>query len=363
MKLKDVLFVVGARPNFIKIAPLCVALREAGGFPFRIVHTGQHYDASMSDIFFMELNIPRPDFFLSIGSGGHGVQTGKMMIELERLCLKHGFGSIVVIGDVNSTLAGALVGSKLHIPVAHIEAGLRSYNRMMPEEINRVATDHISDLLFAPSEKAMHILAGEGLAKRSVFSGDVMFDMIRIGLDLAFERSTILDSLQLKPGAFYLATLHRPYNVDEPYQLKQIIKALSAIDEKIILSTHPRLKKNLELFGIEPGPNIHISSPLGYLDFIFLEKHAKRIITDSGGVQKEAYFLETPCITLRPETEWVETVETGANLLVRDRSKEAILEAIYAEINPNFESQPYGDGNASQIILNHLADLLHSGTS
>lgn len=358
MKSGDILFVVGARPNFIKIAPICHALSKDGSFPFKIVHTGQHYDQNMSDVFFEELEIPDPDFFLNVGSGGHGEQTGKMMVEMEKLCLEHKFAAIVVIGDVNSTIAGALVGVKLHIPVVHVESGLRSFNRSMPEEINRIATDHISDILFAPTQLAMDNLNNEGLLERSFFSGDVMYDMILKGQQLAAEKSTILGQFGLEPRQFYLGTLHRPYNVDDPAQLKEIIGALSDVELPVILAAHPRLKKRLEEFNIKAGSNIHISEPLGYLDFVMLQMNAQKVVTDSGGVQKEAFFVQTPCVTLRSETEWVETVDTGANLLVQERSKNNILQAVEKEQHPRYHEKPYGDGNASGLIINTIKNHL-----
>ncbi len=351
---KSLLFVVGARPNFIKIAPICVALRKASNLSFKILHTGQHYDQLMSDIFFQELEIPAPDFHLNIGSAPHGVQTGQMMIEMEKLCDDHAFIGIVVIGDVNSTLAGAMVGAKRNIPVIHIESGLRSYNRSMPEEINRIATDHVSDLLFAPTQLAMQNLQKEGLAERSFFSGDVMYDMILQGLELASTRSDILNQLSLYPDDYFLATLHRPYNVDDPHQLRQIMTGLSNIGKQVLLSAHPRLHKQMKKFEIQAGENVKITQPFGYFDFIVLEKNALKIITDSGGIQKEAFFLQTPCVTLRPETEWVETVETRANILVKDRTAASILEAAFENTSPAFDQRPYGNGNASEIIVEKL---------
>lgn len=360
MNNKTLLFVVGARPNFIKIAPICNVLRRHSGISFQIVHTGQHYDQAMSDIFFQELSIPAPDYNLNIGSGGHGKQTGVMMEKLEELCLAHSFAAIVVIGDVNSTLAGALVGAKLNIPVVHVESGLRSFNRSMPEEINRIATDHVSDLLFAPTRLAMENLEREGLGDRAQFSGDVMYDMILQGVELAKNRSDILDQQGLHPKEYYLATLHRPYNVDDPAQLGAIIKGLSRLEAKVVLSAHPRLRKNLERFGIGINGNIQMTEPFGYLDFVVLENNARKIITDSGGVQKEAFFLEVPCVTLRPETEWVETVETGANVLVRERTAEAILEAVTRQVSPRYHERPYGEGNASEKIITAIQAYLHS---
>ena len=358
MNKGDILFVVGARPNFIKIAPICLALKRRNIDAFKIVHTGQHYDEIMSDIFFEELNIPSPDFNLHIGSGTHGKQTGDMMGKMEQLCFDHKFSSIVVIGDVNSTVAGALVGAKLNIPIVHIESGLRSFNRSMPEEINRIVTDHISDLLFAPTQLAMDNLAKEGLTERSFFSGDVMFDMILEGGKVAKEKSTILNTYELEPKEYFLATLHRPYNVDDPDKLTQIMNGLSGLDKKVLLSAHPRLRKYLEKFDIKVGDNVKITQPFGYLDFVMLQQHAKKIITDSGGVQKEAFFLKIPCVTLRPETEWVETVETGANILVKERRTEDIIHAAFMENHPDFDAKPYGDGKASELIIDKILELV-----
>ena len=354
MDTNSILFVVGARPNFVKIAPVCQALREQGGLSYQIAHTGQHYDRMMSGIFFEELAIPAPDFHLRAEGKTHARQTGEIMMKLEALCQAHTFTALVVIGDVNSTLAGALAGSKLQIPVAHIEAGLRSFNRCMPEEINRIATDHISSLLFAPSHTAMANLKREGLESRSCFSGDVMYDMILKGLKIAERQSSILAELRLEPRGYYLATLHRPYNVDDGRQLREIIAGLSRLEEKVILAAHPRLRKNLKRFGIVPGSNIQLSEPLGYLDFILLEKNAIKIVTDSGGIQKEAFFIGTPCVTLRPETEWMETVAAGANILVKCRTADAIARAVSCEKVPQYGNKPYGNGRAGEIIVEAL---------
>lgn len=356
MNSRDLLLVVGARPNFIKLAPICKVLQAKNELSFKIVHTGQHYDEKMSDIFFKELDIPAPDFNLNIGSATHGKQTGSMMIELEKLCIEHRFGAIVVIGDVNSTLAAALVGAKLNIPVAHVESGLRSYNRTMPEEINRIATDHVSDLLFAPTQKALENLIQEGLKDRSFFSGDVMYDTILYGLGRAKNQSKVFDQLNVDREDYYLATLHRPYNVDDETQLAQIFEGYASLNRKIILSAHPRLKKNLDKFGIKPAEHVEITPPLGYLDFILLQNHAIKVITDSGGVQKEAFFLKRPCVTLRSETEWVETVEAQANTLVKERTAQNIVQAVERKMTPNFEENPYGDGQASQLIVERIED-------
>ncbi len=349
--LPTILFVVGARPNFIKLAPLCCAAQKTTDINFRILHTGQHYDDSMSAVFFKELEIPKPDYCLNISPGTHARQTANIMIGLEDLCLHSCFAAMVLIGDVNSTLAGALVAAKLNIPIAHVEAGLRSFNRSMPEEINRIATDHMADLLFAPTKTAMKNLNREGLSDRSWFSGDVMYDMALRAIKLARKKTQILSKLDIEADQFYLSTLHRPYNVDEAVQLREIIKALSGLDKKVVLPAHPRLQKNLSKFNISPGKNIKLTPPLGYLEFITLEKNAAKIITDSGGIQKEAFFLERPCITLRPETEWTETTMCGANVLVKERTAEAIKEKVMQQNKTQFNTRPYGDGKASEKIM------------
>lgn len=348
------LFVIGARPNFVKMAPICRVMRDYPEINYSIVHTGQHYDRLMSDVFFSELEIPEPDYHLNIGSGPHGEQTGKMMGAIERICLQGSFAGIIVIGDVNSTLAGALAAAKLNLPVAHVEAGLRSYNRQMPEEVNRIVADHVSDLLFAPSRRAMDNLRREGLEDRAIFSGDVMYDMALAGLERAERRPSVLARWSLLPREYYLTTLHRPYNVDNPETLREIMAGLSALEDKVLLPAHPRLRKNLGAFNVRYGPNIFLAPPLGYLDFIRAVRNARCIFTDSGGVQKEAFFLQTPCITLRPETEWVETVESGANLLVVERTRSTILAAAAYDFSPRFDDRPYGDGHASEVIVRTL---------
>lgn len=359
--MQPILFVVGARPNFIKMAPLCLVLKKFNNCPYQIVHTGQHYDEEMSKIFFEELGITKPAFSLDVGSGGHGYQTGRMLVELEDICKKNEFSCIVVIGDVNSTLAGALVGAKLNIPVAHVESGLRSFNRNMPEEINRIATDHISDLLFAPTQLAMDNLKSENLDNRSIFSGDVMYDMLLHGLKIAESKSNIIKKLNLTPGGYYLSTLHRPYNVDNAQQLKEILDALGQLDRIVVIAAHPRLRKMIAMNNISLSKNLKIMKPLGYLDFLWLQKNAFKVITDSGGVQKEAFFVQVPCITLRPETEWMETIEYGANILVKRRSSAEILTAINSHRKPDYSASPYGTGNASDIIVKEL--LKHYGDS
>ena len=298
--------IVGARPQFIKLAPL--SSRLAGLHDEVIVHTGQHYDYLMSEKIFIDLGIRKPDIHLEIGSGSHASQTGEMMVKLEAAMMEHKPDAVIVFGDTNSTLAGAVTAAKLNIPIIHIEAGLRSYNKNMPEEINRIATDHISEYLFVPTQTAASILKREGLEKNTFFTGDIMVDTMENNIKIALQKSTIISDLKLGDSEYNLLTLHRNYNVDNTAILENLLNQLGTLDEKIIFPVHPRTKKMLGT-TYEVPENIHLTAPQGYLDFITLEHSAKRIITDSGGIQKEAYILRKPCITLRTETEWVETVE------------------------------------------------------
>ena len=308
-----IISIVGARPQFIKLAPLSEKL--ASDHNEIIVHTGQHYDFAMSNQIFSDLGIRNPDFHLGVGSGSHAAQTGDMMKALEDVMVKENPGLVIVFGDTNTTLAGALAASKLNIPLVHVEAGLRSYNRAMPEEVNRVVTDHVSEYLFAPTETASRLLEGEGLKEKTYVTGDIMVDTIRKNLPVAIEKSTILSDLEIEKAGYNLLTLHRNYNVDNPEILVNILDQLDMLGELIIFPVHPRTKKNIENTEIS-WKNILLTEPLGYIDFIAAEYYSKRIITDSGGIQKEAFILGHPCITLRTETEWVETVEAGWNLLV-----------------------------------------------
>ena len=319
---------VGARPQFIKLAPLSRALREEGLNEI-IVHTGQHYDDNMSDIFFEELNIPEPDYNLGIGSGSHGEQTGKMLIAIEEVLLKEKPDLVIVYGDTNSTLAGALASSKLHIKLAHVEAGLRSFNKNMPEEINRIVADHLSDILFCPTETAIKNLEKEGITKGVYLVGDIMFDALMHFSRLSEEKSKILEDLKLSPKEYYLLTIHRAENTDSFDRLKNILLAIAQFKRKVVFPIHPRTKKRIKEFGLEKyvkNDNILLIDPVGYLDMISLEENALAIFTDSGGVQKEAFWLRVPCITLRDETEWIETVNYGWNRLV-GADIEKILEA------------------------------------
>jgi UDP-GlcNAc3NAcA epimerase len=319
--------IVGARPQFIKLAPLSRKLRTK--HQEIIIHTGQHYDDAMSASLFADLNIPAPDYNLDIRSSGHGVQTGRMLEHLESVLIKEGGDLVIVFGDTNTTLAGALAAVKLHLPVLHIEAGLRSYNRKMPEEINRVAVDHISDYLFAPTSKAMTNLRSESLITRTRLTGDIMVDALRENSETARLHSRILQRFGLRQEEFYLLTLHRPYNVDDKETLRHILSELERLDKPVIFPVHPRTNRTITTLNVKKNPHCIMIQPLGYLDFICLMLHADKIITDSGGIQKEAYLLRKPCITLRTETEWTETVDEGWNILAAATSA-GIAETVMA---------------------------------
>jgi len=341
--------VVGARPQFIKAAPVSRVLRRS--HQEILIHTGQHYDANMSDIFFDELHIPRPDFHLGIGSGRHGVQTGAILEKVEEVLIQETPDALLVYGDTNSTLAGALAASKLHIPVIHIEAGLRSFNRRMPEEINRVLTDHLSSWLFCPTETAVKNLAAEGITKGVSKNGDVMYDAFLYNLELAKEKSNILQMHDLKPKSYVLCTIHRAENTDDPARLTQILKAVSKISLPVVLPLHPRTRKIVHQLGLTSLlDRVNVLEPVGYLDMIALEANTLKLVTDSGGVQKEAYFAGVPCITMRDETEWVETVEVGWNRLTgADEGK--ILEAVETFNPPEHRPTIFGEGKAAEQFV------------
>lgn len=344
-----ILDIVGARPQFIKLAPVLKAIErhncEGPSTPIEevLIHTGQHYDYQMSQVFFDELGIKAPDYHLGVGSGSHGHQTGEMLKRIEEVLLQGKPDWVVVYGDTNTTLAGALAAAKLHIPVAHIEAGLRSFNRRMPEEVNRVLTDHVSDLLFCPTEAAVANLRREGFtnilnsghllpldyAPRTMDNGpvvantgDVMYDAVLLYSELAQQKTDILPRLGLAPGGYALATVHRAENTDDPERLHAIFTGLANIARgglPVIVPLHPRTRRSLSFAPSTPYPSnsrLRLIDPVSYLDMLILEKNAKVILTDSGGVQKEAFFFQVPCVTLREETEWVETVEAGWNTLV-----------------------------------------------
>ncbi|WP_346939235.1 non-hydrolyzing UDP-N-acetylglucosamine 2-epimerase [uncultured Clostridium sp.] len=350
-----ILTVIGARPQFIKASVVSTKLRE--NHTEILVHTGQHYDSNMSDIFFEELGIPKPDYNLEIGSGGHGIQTGKMLQYLDKICTDEKPDLVLVYGDTNSTLAGALAASKLLIPVVHIEAGLRSFNKSMPEEQNRILTDHISDLLFVPSDTAIINLRNEGITNGVYNTGDVMYDTINHFKEKAEVKSSILNDLNITKKNYILSTIHRAENTNDINRLSSILTALNSANEDIILPLHPRTKKFIKDYGLKIGAKVHIINPVGYLDMIKLMNNSKKIVTDSGGIQKEAYFLEVPCITMRDETEWIETVNNGWNIIVGSNT-EKILHAI-KNFNPiTIPEKVFGNGNASEIITNIISEYI-----
>lgn len=353
-----ILTIVGARPQFIKAASLSRYLKSFSDIKEIILHTGQHYDNNMSDDFFSELDIPIPDYNLQVGSDTPARQTGKMMMGIEDVVLKEWPDSILIYGDTNSTLAGAIAGSKLHIPVGHVEAGLRSYDREMPEEINRIVSDAVSTILFCPTETAVNNLKKEGITKGVYNVGDIMFETYLYYKNQAQKNFTILNRLNLEPKEFTLCTIHRASNTDNTENLKNIFIGLTNSKGIIILPLHPRTKEKIiknKSLKKYIGQNIRIIKPIGYFDMVCLEANAKKIVTDSGGVQKEAYFNKVPCITLRENTEWVETIEEGVNKLV-GVDPEKIKESInnFHPQEQNYSKSLYGDGRTSEKIIKIL---------
>ncbi|MBT0733021.1 UDP-N-acetylglucosamine 2-epimerase (non-hydrolyzing) [Methanoculleus bourgensis] len=341
--------IVGARPQFIKCAPVSRELRKE--HEEVLIHTGQHYDHGMSEVFFEELAIPKPDYNLNIGSGTHGHQTGAMLGAIEDVLQQENPDLVLVYGDTNSTLAGALAAAKLHVPVAHVEAGLRSFDRRMPEEINRVLTDHCSDLLFCPTKTAVENLAAEGITGGVHLVGDVMVDAMNYNRAVAEERSRILEAVGVRPGEYLVITVHRPSNTDSQENMVAILGALAEAGMPVVFPVHPRTRNYLGRYGLlaKMPENVQVTEPLGYLDILHLMAHAAKILTDSGGVQKEAYMLGVPCITLRENTEWVETVEAGWNVLV-GAGREEIVSMIH-EFAPAGDQPPlFGDGRAAAGI-------------
>ena len=356
--------IIGARPQFIKAATVSRAIsrhnnstNSSNSITEVLVHTGQHYDDNMSAVFFQELQIPKPDYFLDIHGLSHGAMTGQMMEKIESVLLEEKPNIALVYGDTNSTLAGALAAAKLHIPVAHVEAGLRSFNRCMPEELNRVLTDHVSELLFCPTNTAVSNLAKEGITRGVHLVGDVMFDAFLFYKDLASSKSKILSDLSLRPKGYCLATVHREENTSDIKRLESIFTSFEELAGSsclFIVPIHPRTRIILEKTGIVETLSQHVLliPPVSYLDMIMLEVHARVILTDSGGVQKEAYFAYIPCLTLREETEWIETLESGQNTLV-GTDREKICSAFKQTISGNLEFTPdlFGDGHASEKIV------------
>lgn len=357
-----ILTIIGARPQFIKAVSFSRYLKSSPDIQEIILHTGQHYDNNMNDNFFSELDIPRPDYNLGVGSDTHARQTAKMMIGIEDIALKEKPDFILIYGDTNSTIAGALAGAKIHIPVIHIEAGLRSYDREIPEEINRVVSDSISTILFCPTETAVNNLKKEGITNGVYNVGDIMLETYLFYKNKALKNSSILNRLNLKPKEYILCTIHRASNTDNIINLKNIFIGLTDSKGIVILPIHPRTKKIInqdKSIKKSIGKNINIIEPVGYFDMISLEANAKKIVTDSGGVQKEAYFNKIPCITLRENTEWVETIEQGVNQLVGvdpGKIKESINNFYPQE--QDYSKQLYGDGKTSEKIIEILRQQL-----
>jgi UDP-GlcNAc3NAcA epimerase len=378
----NILTIVGARPQIIKAAALSRAIRSSFSDKITefILHTGQHYDQNMSEVFFQEMNIPKPDFNLNVGSASHGIQTARMIEGIEEQLLKIEPDFLVVYGDTNSTLAGAVAASKIHVPIIHIEAGLRSFNKSMPEEINRIMCDHASTLLFSPTKSGVSNLIKEGFSKNAeppfsadnpaVFHcGDVMYDNSLYFGELAKSRSKVLQENQLEPGRFILGTIHRPQNTDDTERLTSVFEAFlqisAAHDVDVFLPLHPRtsklLDKNLPLdlrSMIKDQPRLKISGPVSFLDMIRLEQETALILTDSGGVQKESYFFKKPCVILRPQTEWVEIVEQGT-AIVADADRAKILDAFDKLYNNQALNFPpiFGDGSAAKFICEKIIQL------
>jgi UDP-GlcNAc3NAcA epimerase len=345
--------VVGARPQFVKAAAVSRELRR--NHREVLVHTGQHYDAGLSDVFFEDLEMSAPQHHLGVGSGSHGRQTGLMLERLEAVLLAEGPDCVLIYGDTNSTLAGALAAAKLRLPLAHVEAGLRSFNRAMPEEINRVVADYCADLLFCPTTTAVENLAREGITQGVHMVGDVMYDSLLAHLSLAEERSRIMEERKLTPGGYVLATVHRPANTDDADRLQAILTALGELAEPVIFPMHPRARLAMMSTDVEAAPTVRLLEPVGYLDMLTLERQARAIITDSGGVQKEAYLLGVPCVTLREETEWPETLAEGWNVLAGAEPARILA----AARRPRPEGSPpaaFGDGHAAEKIVRVLED-------
>jgi UDP-N-acetylglucosamine 2-epimerase len=373
-----ILSVVGARPQFVKAAMVVEAVRahnhQEGGklcLHHTLLHTGQHYDHNLSDVFFEQMPLPTPDYNLGVGSGTHGKQTGQLLAGIEGVLLKERPDAVMVYGDTNSTLAGALAASKLGMRVAHVEAGLRSFNRAMPEEINRVLTDHVSDIMFCPTETAVKHLGNEGITKGVLLSGDVMLDAVLSFQKVAEKQSNILADLGLKDGNYVLFTMHRAENTDQETNLVNIFRILAGTCYPVVFPVHPRTRARTAqvsalgdlLQTISELPNILMIDPVSYLDMLALESHARVVMTDSGGVQKEAFFLGIPCLTLRSETEWVETLQGGWNRLVDTGSEQALLllESLWNKngvypVAPR-DLSPFGAGHAAEVMVRQFVDF------
>lgn len=357
------LTVIGARPQFIKAAPFSEEFRRH--HREILVHTGQHYDANMSEVFFHELRIPRPDYYLGVGSGSHGKQTGRMLESIEEIVLKEKPDGLLVYGDTNSTLAGALAASKLHVPVFHVEAGLRSFNKRMPEEQNRILTDHLAELLLCPTQTAVDNLNREGITQGVIKTGDIMYDAVLRNIDIAnstyssekwlYELETDNNiRISMERNNYYLATIHRAENTDNPEKLKTIFDALDDLGKPVLIPLHPRTKNLIDHMNIKFN-NVIIVKPVGYLLMLYLTSNAYMVVTDSGGLQKEAYFLKTPCVTLRDQTEWIETLHNEWNVLSLievEKIKESANRKLSCLKHP--QSKLFGDGNAAIHISNAI---------
>jgi UDP-GlcNAc3NAcA epimerase len=361
----NIITIIGARPQFVKAAMVSRAVmqRESSGMKEYILHTGQHYDMNMNGIFFRQLNIPKPAWQLQCGQGSHAAMTAQILVGAEQVLREHRPDCVLVYGDTNSTVAGALAAVKLHIPVMHVEAGLRSFNRRMPEEINRILTDHMSELLFCPTAAAVRNLQQEGIREGVHHVGDVMYDAALAFGRTAQQHSTILASLHLTPGKFYLCTVHRAENTDNCERLASIVRALDGIaaaDCPVVLPLHPRTRKYLAEYGLLPAlassPFFRLTEPVDYMDMAMLEKEAAAILTDSGGVQKEAYFHRTPCITLRDETEWTETVACGWNQLAGHRAED-IVRCLHTATRKT-DIPEYGAGDAAGKIVDIISNCM-----
>jgi UDP-N-acetylglucosamine 2-epimerase len=349
--------VVGARPQFVKAAAVSAAIDETSGVDEVVVHTGQHYDTAMSDVFFDDLQMRPPSHHLAVGSGGHGKQTGLMLERLEPVVVEERPDLVLTYGDTNSTLAAAIVASKLLVPIAHVEAGLRSYDRSMPEEVNRVVTDHLSAQLFCPSQRSVANLAAEGITDHVHEVGDVMCDVFLRFAQLAATRQDRVKAMAgiADAASYALMTMHRPYNTDEPERMQRIMAAIETVvgsGQPVVWPVHPRMRDRVARLALPAG--LHLVDPLGYLDMIALLTGAAVLVTDSGGLQKEAYWAGVPCVTMRDSTEWTETVDEGWNRLV-DADTAALVEAVEARSRGVGERIAYGDGTAAQQIVTILA--------
>ncbi|WP_086150827.1 non-hydrolyzing UDP-N-acetylglucosamine 2-epimerase [Cellulosimicrobium sp. KWT-B] len=348
-----VMSIVGARPQFVKLAPVATAMAAHDDVEHVIVHTGQHYDPMLSDVFFRDLQIPSPDVHLEVGSAGHGKQTGAILARMDDVIAEQGPDWVLVYGDTNSTLAGALSAVKLGAPVAHLEAGLRSFNRRMPEEHNRVLTDHAADLCLAPTEVAMGHLRSEGLADRSELVGDVMTDVLHLVARRADHQPVVVADRGWHDGDYYVATIHRAENTDDVARLDFVLRALAGLDRPVLLLAHPRLVAKAASAGLELARGAIVpTAPLPYPELVAAVSRSAGVVTDSGGLQKEAFLLRVPCTTIRTETEWVETVELGWNVLANSES--AVREAVLRPTPAATDATPYGDGAAAVRVVDAL---------